>query len=102
MDYILGRNSTGYCYVTGMGSKSPVNPHHRLAATDDIPGPLKGFLIGGPNPARQDGCEYPSLLPDESYADVLESYASNEIAINWNASLLHLALGLSYLQDPGT
>lgn len=102
MDYILGRNSTGYCYVTGMGSKSPANPHHRLAATDDIPGPLKGFLIGGPNPARQDGCEYPSLLPDESYADIIESYASNEIAINWNASLLHLALGLSYLQDPGT
>ncbi len=101
MDYLLGRNPTGYCYVTGMGSKSPVNPHHRLAATDDVPGPLKGFLVGGPNPARQDKCEYPSLLPDESYADILEAYASNEIAVNWNGSLLHFAVGLSFLQDPG-
>jgi endoglucanase len=94
MDYLLGINPLGYCYVTGTGSKSPVNPHHRLAATDDIPGPLPGFLVGGPNPAKQDGCFYPSELPDESYVDVVESYASNEIAINWNATLLHLAIAL--------
>ncbi|MDD2290121.1 MAG: glycoside hydrolase family 9 protein [Bacteroidales bacterium] len=97
MDYLLGRNPLGYCYVTGMGTKSPQNPHHRLAHTDDIPGPLPGFLVGGPNPAKQDGCVYPSDLPDECYLDVLESYASNEIAINWNATLLHLAVALQEL-----
>lgn len=97
MDYLLGRNPLGYCYVTGMGTKSPQNPHHRLAHTDDIPGPLPGFLVGGPNPAKQDGCVYPSDLPDECYLDVVESYASNEIAINWNASLLHLAVALQEL-----
>ena len=31
---------------------------------------------------------YTSNYPDESYMDVMESYASNEIAINWNASLV--------------
>ena len=31
---------------------------------------------------------YPSNYPDESYIDNMESYASNEIAINWNASLV--------------
>jgi endoglucanase len=97
MDYLLGRNPLGYCYVTGMGTKSPVNPHHRLAATDDLPGPLPGFLVGGPNPAKQDGCDYPSDFPDESYVDIVESYASNEIAINWNATLLHLAVALDAL-----
>ncbi len=97
MDYLLGRNPLGYCYVTGMGTKSPVNPHHRLAATDDIPGPLPGFLVGGPNPGKQDGCDYLSDFPDESYLDVVESYASNEIAINWNATLLHLAVALDTL-----
>jgi len=97
MDYLLGRNPLGYCYVTGMGTKSPQNPHHRLAHNDDIPGPLPGFLVGGPNPAKQDGCVYPSDLPDECYLDVVESYASNEIAINWNASLLHLAVALQEL-----
>jgi endoglucanase len=99
MDYLLGRNPTGYCYVTGTGSKSPQNPHHRLADTDDIPGPLPGFLVGGPNPARQDGCAYPSDLPDECYLDEVEAYASNEIAINWNATLLHLAIALEELSQ---
>jgi len=97
MDYLLGRNPTGYCYVTGIGSKSPKNPHHRLADTDDFPGPLPGFLVGGPNPAKQDRCVYPSDLPDECYTDVVESYTSNEIAINWNATLLHLAVALEEL-----
>jgi hypothetical protein len=51
------------------------------------------MLVGGPNPGQQDieGVKiYPSNQPDESYADATPSYASNEIAINWNASLLAL------------
>src|SRR3712207_6095163 len=76
MDYLLGRNATGYCYVTGFGTKSPLHPHHRLSASDGIAEPLPGFLVGGPNPGRQDGVSYPSNLPDESYADVEGSYAS--------------------------
>lgn len=27
-DYLLGRNATGYCFVTGFGDKSPLYPHH--------------------------------------------------------------------------
>ncbi len=90
-DYILGRNATGYCYVTGFGTKSPMHPHHRISAADGIDKPLPGMLVGGPNPGQQDIANvksYPSKDPDESYADVTDSYASNEIAINWNASLL--------------
>ncbi len=29
LDYLLGKNATGYCFVTGIGSKSTMNPHHR-------------------------------------------------------------------------
>ena len=58
MDYILGKNATGYCYVTGFGMKSPLYPHHRLSASDDIEAPLPGFLVGGPNPGQQDGVPY--------------------------------------------
>lgn len=93
-DYILGRNATGYCYVTGFGVKSPLNLHHRISATDDIDEPLPGFLVGGPNPGQQDkgdNCVYTSDVPDESYLDSVNSYASNEVAINWNASLLYLS-----------
>lgn len=88
-DYLLGRNATGYCYITGFGSLSPRHPHQRLSSADDIEEPLPGFLVGGPNPGQEDGeyCKtYPSRLPDESYTDDEGSYASNEIAINWNAS----------------
>lgn len=89
-DYMLGRNATGYCYVTGFGNYSPKHPHQRLSAADGIDEPLPGFLVGGPNPGQQDRdyCKsYTSSYPDESYADDDTSYASNEIAINWNASL---------------
>lgn len=93
LDYILGRNATGYCYITGFGSQSPMFPHQRLSAADGIVKPLPGFLVGGPNPGQQDKMPtlvYTSNEPDESYMDKAESYASNEIAINWNASLLAL------------
>lgn len=87
-DYLLGRNATGYSYVTGFGQKSPLNPHHRISATDNVEAPVPGLLVGGPNPLQQDHCAgYPSTQPDESYLDKTDSYASNEIAINWNASL---------------
>jgi len=91
MDYILGRNATGYCYVTGFGSKSPMNPHHRLSASDKIKEPIPGLLIGGPNPGKQDGCVYPSGIPDECYVDIEPSYASNEIAINWQGLFTYFA-----------
>ena len=92
VDYLLGRNATGSCYVTGFGDKSPMHPHHRPSASDDIDNPFPGMLVGGPNPGQQDKSTMPvpytSNYPDESYMDVTESYASNEIAINWNASLV--------------
>ena len=92
-DYVLGRNATGYCYITGFGTKSPMHPHHRPSEADGVEAPYPGLLVGGPNPGQQDKADvknYPSNQPDESYTDVMQSYASNEIAINWNASILAL------------
>lgn len=97
-DYLLGRNATGYCFVTGFGTFSPQHPHHRLSVSDDVEAPLPGFLVGGPNPGQQDGEKYTSNEPDESYADITASYASNEIAINWNAALVAFIGWLAALQ----
>lgn len=100
VNYILGQNATGYCYVTGFGSKSPMHPHSRLCASDGIEEPIPGLLVGGPNPGQQDIAEvkrYGSDFPDESYEDVEPSYASNEIAINWNASLVAAITWLSHI-----
>ena len=68
-----------------------MHPHHRLSEADGITAPFPGMLVGGPNPMQQDkGSQltYLSDFPDESYVDHMASYASNESAINWNASLL--------------
>jgi endoglucanase len=92
LDYVLGRNATGYSFVTGYGHKTPMFPHHRQSEADGIADPVPGLIVGGPNPGQQDGCKtYPSRIPDESYTDAMCSYASNEIAINWNAPAAYLA-----------
>ena len=101
VNYILGQNATGYCYVTGFGTKSPMFPHSRLCHSDGIEAPIPGLLVGGPNPDQNDIIEvkkYDSDYPDESYMDIMPSYASNEIAINWNASLVAAIHWLAYIQ----
>ena len=98
LDYVLGRNATGYSFVTGYGHKTPMFPHHRLSDADGIADPVPGLIVGGPNPGQQDGCKtYPSRIPDESYTDAVCSYASNEVAINWNAPAAYLAGALEAL-----
>ncbi len=90
IDHILGRNATGYGFLTGFGTKTPMHPHHRPSEADGIVEPVPGLLIGGPNPGRQDGCQYVYTEAETSYVDDVCSYASNEIAINWNAPLVYL------------
>ena len=46
LDYILGRNGTGYSYVTGYGSKTPMHPHHRPSFADGVVDPVPGLLVG--------------------------------------------------------
>ena len=99
LDYLLGRNATGYCFVTGIGTRYPMHPHHRPSVADGIVPPVPGLMAGGPNPGRQDHQHYPFTEPELSYTDQSGAYASNEIAINWNAPLVYLAGALEFLQD---
>lgn len=101
LDYILGRNATGYSFVTGIGTKSPMNPHHRPSFADGVVDPVPGLLVGGPNREKQDGLKYKYAEPELSYLDNVASYASNEIAINWNAPLVYVANALECLQKTG-
>lgn len=98
LDYLLGRNATGYSYVTGHGYKSPMHPHHRPSGADGIKDPIPGFLVGGPNPGEQDGVKLTSAVPDEAYEDDEKGYAINEVAINWNAPLVYLVNAIEALQ----
>lgn len=98
LDYMLGRNATGFCFVTGLGTKSTMHPHHRPSIADEVEEPVPGLLAGGPNPGRQDGCHYDYTEPETAYADEDCAYASNEIAINWNAPLVYVSNAFEALQ----
>ena len=102
LDYVLGRNPLGRSFVTGFGARPPLHIHHRVSASDGIDAPVPGWLAGGANPGQQDhrgdgSCKqpYPSALPALSYLDATCSYASNEVAINWNAPLVYVTAALS-------
>jgi endoglucanase len=90
MDYILGRNPTGYSFVTGFGEKTPLYPHHRISQSDGVTAPVPGMLVGGPHLGQQDKCDYKYNQPATSYIDSWCSYATNEVAINWNAPLVYV------------
>ncbi len=93
--YILGRNAFSLSYVTQVGENAYKHPHHRPSLdTSKLPWP--GLLSGGPNMNRQDAVTKklpPDTPPAKVYVDELGSYASNEIAINWQAALVFSLAG---------
>jgi endoglucanase len=96
LHYLLGRNTFSLSWVTQVGEHSVLHPHHRPSASGEQPGPWPGLMSGGPNAGRQDSvlAALPADLPPEKdYADETASYASNEIAINWQATLVFLLAG---------
>lgn len=103
LDYLLGRNALNFGFITGFGPSSARHPHQRLIEADGIDDPIPGFLVGGPNSGQEDimFCKgkYKSQLPATSYVDDHCSWASNEIAINWNAALSYLANGIEAIRS---
>ncbi|MBB6545313.1 glycoside hydrolase family 9 protein [Nonomuraea rubra] len=104
MDYILGRNALNQSYVTGYGEVASKNQHSRWYARQldpALPNPPVGTLSGGPNSAIQDplaqrlltGCK-----PQFCYIDHIESWATNELTINWNSPLAWVS---AFLSDRG-
>ncbi len=104
LDDVLGRNALALSAVTGFGARPPRHPHHRPSEADGVAEPVPGFLVGGPNAGQQDArncpVPYPSTLPALSYLDHFCSYASNEVAINWNAPLVYVSAALQVLTPP--
>ena len=92
LHYLFGRNTFSLSWVTQLGDNPFRNPHHRPSRADNNSGPWPGLLSGGPNRSRQD----PKMIrlgnrpPAKMYLDEWESFATNEVAINWNAPLVFL------------
>ncbi len=99
LDYLLGRNAMDYSYVTGYGTHTTENPHHRWWSNqidDAFPKAPCGVLSGGPNSGMQDpwvrgmGWKKGEIAPQKCYVDHVEAWCVNECTINWNASLAWL------------
>ncbi|SIO28726.1 non-processive endocellulase [Fibrobacter sp. UWB11] len=99
LDYLLGKNPLDMSFVTGYGTKSPKMPHHRPSTSDNVEDPIPGMLVGGPQPGGEDVgsaaewkcADYRTGQAATAYTDQRCSYATNEVAINWNAPLAYLA-----------
>ena len=94
LDYILGRNATGYCFVTGIGHKNPQHPHHRISAADGVDAPVPGLLVGGACSTSLPNFTFSSEQAAKRYLDEYSCYVTNEVAINWNAPLVFLISGI--------
>src|SRR5262249_50068371 len=100
LHYLFGRNSFSMSFVTSLGSNAVMHPHHRPSGADRNDAPWPGLLAGGPNARRQDPAmrKLPDLPPAKMYLDEEASYATNEVAINWNAPLVFVLAAV--LRDP--
>lgn len=91
LNYLLGRNPNGVCFVTGYGTVSPQNPHHRPSMAKNTA--MKGMLVGGVNSNKEDSAAKAYLAgvaPHKCYVDHSESYSTNEITTYWNSPLIYL------------
>lgn len=84
LSFMFGRNWSGYSFVTGFGSKTPMNIHHRPAMIGANKGiaPMDGWVVGG--------------FVNKSYYDDNNNYATNEICVYWNTSPMY---ALAYIVE---
>ena len=92
LHYLLGRNCFGISWVTQLGVRPFLHPHHRPSAADGIAAPWPGLLSGGPNAHGGDAVadHLPQSPPMRMWVDDERAYSLNEVAINWNAPLVFL------------
>ncbi|MGN0152009.1 MAG: glycoside hydrolase family 9 protein, partial [Wujia sp.] len=97
MNFLLGNNSGKQCFIVGYNSFSSKYPHHRAASgytggskgTTTQAHVLLGALVGG---QKLDG----------SYTDSADDYICNEVAIDYNATLVAAAAALYNLNSSDT
>ena len=92
-DFLFGRNALDISYVTGYGTVYAQNQQSREYAHQldpALPHPPAGTVAGGPNSGLQDplaAARLAGCVAQFCYLDDINSYATNEAAINWNSAL---------------
>jgi endoglucanase len=87
LDYLMGVNPNGKCFVTGAGAQPVEHVAHLWVRDSGIQ--IPGLFVGGPNNDAQDKIA-PGGLGLLSYLDDARSYSTNEYAIDYNSALIRL------------
>ena len=91
---LLGANPFGLSYVSDVGEQPVQNVSHIFTRGENIY--IPGLFVGGPNVLAQANVA-PKNKGILSYVDNAKSYAVNEYAIDYNASLIGLLIELDKL-----
>jgi endoglucanase len=90
VNYILGTNPRGGSYITNYLTNPPIHPHHR--ANEPVRGgPTRGMvgaLVGGP-------------ANNDTWVDSVDDFRANEVALDYNASLVFALAGRIYFANGG-
>ncbi len=90
VNYVLGSNPRGGSYMTNYLTNPPRRPHHR-ANEPTRGGPTNGLiggLVGGP-------------ALNDSWTDDVNDFRANEVALDYNASLVFALAGRLYFANGG-
>lgn len=87
LHYLLGRNHFGKSFVSGVGSDAVREVSHLWFQVSRKP--IPGLFVGGPNTLEQSNIG-PKGRGPLSWIDDNRSYATNEFALDYNASLIGL------------
>jgi len=89
--WFFGLNPVGMDFVTGRYAVQPKWPHFRPLTSEAVPiDDMPGFIVGGPNSVELKGdtaaAVLQNLAPMRVYIDNENSWATNEVAINWQVA----------------
>lgn len=102
LNYLLGKNAVGTCFVTGFGNESVYHPHHRLSAFDEIEAPVPGLVVNGPNRHKDDDFAKWNIPhntpPAKSYIDSGLCYSANETASHCGSAAVFVTAFLDALE----
>ena len=90
VNYVLGSNPRGGSYMSNYLTNPPIHPHHR-ANEPTRGGPTRGLiggLVGGP-------------ALNDSWIDDVNDFRANEVALDYNASLVFALAGRLYFANGG-
>ena len=99
--HIFGRNYYNRSFVTGVGHNPPVKVHDRRSQATNRQWP--GYIIGGPHNFSGATTLLKCNGPDATcWKDNAADYWTNEIAINWNTSMIYALAGYLPGANPST